>query len=138
MKVEVEVFCKRLGARMAFLLSAPLAALSWAMIAASHHIWVILASRSEKAPKSRLIFLIIGSSLGSSLVCSRPTERFTMLRLPILTSGQISWYDETFFETSNEDNHRGSLGTIISNMFALGSLFTYSVGYLIPRLADNP
>ena len=51
----------------------------------------------QKAPKSRLIFFIVGSSLGSSLVCSRPTERFTMLRLPILTSGQMSWNDETVF-----------------------------------------
>ena len=36
---------QRLGARMAFILSAPLAAVSWIMIAASHHVWVILASR---------------------------------------------------------------------------------------------
>ena len=35
------------------------------------------------------------------------------------------------------DNLRGSLGTIISNMFALGSLFTYSLGFLIPRLESS-
>ena len=36
---------QKLGARMAFLLSSPLAAFSWVMIATSHHVWVILASR---------------------------------------------------------------------------------------------
>ena len=91
-----EVFSKRLGARMAFLLSAPLAALSWAMIAASHHIWLILASRSKIHLNIQTDFLLTaGSSPGSSLVCSRLTERSTMLRLHTLTSGQMSWYDET-------------------------------------------
>ena len=42
---------------MAFLLSAPLAALSWAMIAASHHIWVILASRSKNGTLIQANFL---------------------------------------------------------------------------------
>lgn len=44
------VINQRLGARMAFIISAPLAALSWAMIAASHHVWVILASRCHLPP----------------------------------------------------------------------------------------
>ena len=42
---------------MAFLLSAPLAALSWAMIAASHHIWVILASRFKNVTQIQANFL---------------------------------------------------------------------------------
>ena len=60
-----------------------------------------------------------------------------MQRLHILTSGQMSWYDEASIKRHIiKQKRRGSLGTIISNMFALGSLFTYSVGYLIPRYSQ--
>ena len=37
-----------LGARKSFLLASPVAAFTWVMIATSHHVWVILASRYHK------------------------------------------------------------------------------------------
>ena len=36
-----------LGARTTFLLCSPLAAITWVMVALSHHVWVILLSRQE-------------------------------------------------------------------------------------------
>merc|ERR1719244_1544569 len=36
---------QKLGARKTFLISSPLAVITWVMIALSHHIWIILLSR---------------------------------------------------------------------------------------------
>ena len=88
---------QKIGARKAFLCSAPLAGLTWAMIALSHNIWVILVSR-----------VISGVVFGV-----------------FQANGKV--YNA---EIAHPDM-RGSLGTIIGNMFALGSVYTYLTGYFV-------
>eukprot|EP00092_Neocalanus_flemingeri_P030885 GFUD01033541.1.p1 GENE.GFUD01033541.1~~GFUD01033541.1.p1 ORF type:complete len:513 (+),score=81.63 GFUD01033541.1:247-1785(+) len=88
---------QKLGAKRVFLLSAPIAAITWAMVALSHAIWVILLSR-----------IISGILFGL-----------------FQANGKV--YNA---EIAHPDM-RGSLGTIIGNMFALGSVFTYLTGYFV-------
>ena len=88
---------QRIGARRAFLCSAPIAILTWAMIALSHSLWVILVSR-----------VISGVVFGV-----------------FQANGKV--YNA---EIAHPDM-RGSLGTIIGNMFALGSVYTYLAGYFV-------
>merc|ERR1719483_598934 len=88
---------QKIGPKRVFLYSAPFSALTWVMIALSHHVWVIFLSR------------IISGYLIQSW----------------RTIGKV--YNA---EIAHPD-FRGSLGTIIGNMFALGSVYTYLTGYLI-------
>ena len=88
---------QRIGARRAYLCSAPLVCLTWAMIALSHSVWMILVSR-----------VISGVVFGV-----------------FQANGKV--YNA---EIAHPDM-RGSLGTIMSNMFALGSIYTYLTGYFV-------
>merc|ERR1719427_324553 len=88
---------QKIGAKRVFLFSAPLAALTWAMVALSHKIWVIFLSRIL----SGIVFGVFQAN------------------------GKV--YNA---EIAHPDM-RGSLGTIIGNMYALGSLYTYILGYFI-------
>ena len=88
---------QKIGPKRVFLFSAPFSALTWVMIALSHHIWVIFVSRII----SGIVFGLFQSN------------------------GKV--YNA---EIAHPD-FRGSLGTIIGNMFALGSVYTYLTGYLI-------
>merc|ERR1719244_1228789 len=88
---------QKLGARKTFLISSPLAVVTWVMIALSHHIWIILLSRII----SGIIFGVFQAN------------------------GKV--YNA---EIAHPDM-RGSLGTIMSNMFAFGSIYTYLIGYLV-------
>ena len=88
---------QKIGPKRVFLFSAPFSALTWVMIALSHHIWVIFVSRII----SGIVFGLFQSN------------------------GKV--YNA---EIAHPD-YRGSLGTIIGNMFALGSVYTYLTGYLI-------
>ena len=88
---------QKIGPKRVFLYSAPFSALTWVMIALSHHVWVIFLSRII----SGIVFGLFQSN------------------------GKV--YNA---EIAHPD-FRGSLGTIIGNMFALGSVYTYLTGYLI-------
>jgi len=88
---------QRMGARRAYLFSAPLVCLTWAMIALSHSVWLILVCR-----------VISGVVFGV-----------------FQANGKV--YNA---EIAHPDM-RGSLGTIASNMFALGSIYTYLTGYFV-------
>ena len=88
---------QRIGARRIFLYSAPLACLTWVLIAVSPSTMVVLVSR-------------------------------------FLSGVLFGVYQATCKVYNAEIAHpdmRGSLGTIISNMYALGSLYTYILGSLI-------
>merc|ERR1712106_486193 len=88
---------QKIGSRRAFLFSAPLVCITWAMIALTNHIQIILVSR-----------VIAGMVFGV-----------------YQANGKV--YNA---EIAHPDM-RGSLGTIMSNMFALGSIYTYITGYFI-------
>merc|ERR1712106_576507 len=88
---------QKIGSRRAFLFSAPLVCITWAMIALTNYIQIILLSR-----------VLAGVVFGV-----------------YQANGKV--YDA---EIAHPDM-RGSLGTIMSNMFALGSIYTYITGYFI-------
>ena len=46
---HLEPYWQVLGARMTFILCSPVAALTWVLIATSHHVWVILLSRCSNS-----------------------------------------------------------------------------------------
>ena len=85
------------GPRRTLLVSAPICALTWVMVALSHRIWVIYLSR-----------LIAGILFG-------------------VWKTTVKVYNA---EIAHPDL-RGSLGAMISNLFALGNLFTYLLGYSV-------
>merc|ERR1711892_1390362 len=88
---------QKIGSRRAFLYSVPLVCITWAMIALTNHIQVILMSRV-------LAGVVFGVYQANGKVYNA--------------------------EIAHPDM-RGSLGTIMSNMFALGSIYTYITGYFI-------
>jgi len=88
---------QKYGAKRVFLYSAPIAALTWAMVALSHKIWVILLSRIISG-------IVFGVFQANGKVYNAEIAHPAM---------------------------RGSLGTIIGNMFALGSVYTYLTGYFV-------
>ena len=88
---------QKLGSRKVFLMSAPLSALTWVLVALSHKLWLILVSRVI----SGIIFGVFQAN------------------------GKV--YNA---EIAHPDL-RGSLGTILGNMFAIGSIYTYVLGYFV-------
>ena len=88
---------QKLGSRKVFLISAPISALTWVLVALSHELWLILVSRVI----SGVIFGVFQAN------------------------GKV--YNA---EIAHPDL-RGSLGTILGNMFALGSVYTYVLGYFV-------
>jgi len=86
-----------IGAKRIFIISAPISAFTWILIALSHELWIILMAR-----------IISGVLFGF-----------------FQANGKV--YNA---EIAHPDL-RGSLGTILSNMYALGSIYTYILGYLI-------
>merc|ERR1711892_990536 len=88
---------QKIGSRRAFLYSAPLVCITWAMIALTNYIQIILLSRV-------LAGVVFGVYQANGKVYNA--------------------------EIAHPDM-RGSLGTIMSNMFALGSIYTYITGYFI-------
>ena len=85
------------GPRKVFLFCAPIAALTWIMIALSHRVWVIYLAR-----------IISGILFGT-----------------FQANGNV--YNA---EIAHPDM-RGSLGTMISNMAALGTVYTFVLGFFI-------
>ena len=88
---------QKIGARKIFLISAPISAVTWIMIALANELWIIFVSR-----------IISGVIFGL-----------------FQANGKV--YNA---EIAHPDL-RGSLGTVIGNMFAFGSTYTYILGYLI-------
>merc|ERR1712198_54246 len=86
-----------IGAKRIFIISAPISAFTWILIALSHELWIILMAR-----------IISGVLFGF-----------------FQANGKV--YNA---EIAHPDL-RGSLGTIMSNMFAFGSIYTYLIGYLV-------
>ena len=87
----------KLGPRRVFLCCAPIAALTWVMIALSHRVWVVYLAR-----------IMSGFLFGT-----------------FQANGKV--YNA---EIAHPDL-RGSLGTMISNMAALGTVYTFVLGYFI-------
>ena len=69
----------------------------------------------------------LGSSLASSLVSFNPMGKCTTPKSPTLTSGLLF----TKYCHLKPTAFRGSIGTVISNMFTLGCLYTYVSSYFI-------
>ena len=90
-------FNQLLGPRRVFICCAPIAALTWVMIAISHRVWVVYLAR-----------IMAGFIFGT-----------------FQANGKV--YNA---EISHPDL-RGSLGTMISNMAALGTVYTFVLGYFI-------
>ena len=88
---------QKLGTRKVYLISAPISALTWIMVALATDLWMILVSR-----------VISGIMFGF-----------------FQANGKV--YNA---EIAHPDL-RGSLGTILGNMFSLGSIYTYVTGYFI-------
>jgi len=86
-----------LGPRKVFLCCAPVAAITWVMIAMSHRVWVVYIAR-----------IFSGFLFGT-----------------FQANGKV--YNA---EIAHPDL-RGSLGTMISNMAALGAVYTFLLGYLV-------
>ena len=87
----------KLGVRLTLLLSAPVSAVTWIMVALSHQLWIIFVSR-----------VVSGIIFG-------------------LFQANVKVYNA---EIAHPDL-RGSIGTILGNMFALGSMYTFITGYFI-------
>ena len=87
----------KVGVRLTLLLSAPVSALTWIMVALSHQLWIIFLSR-----------VIAGIIFG-------------------LFQANVKVYNA---EIAHPDL-RGSIGTMLGNMFALGSMYTFITGYFI-------
>ena len=87
----------RLGTRTIYLITAPVSALTWVMVALSNQLWIIFISRVM----SGIIFGLFQAN------------------------GKV--YNA---EIAHPDL-RGSIGTMLGNMFALGSMYTFLTGYFV-------